>query len=298
MAAGSILASQTVYGASQTKQRRRRTNAEIATIKAEIYDLVKRMQPMSVRQVFYQLAVAHILAKTENQYSAVCRYLGEMRRAGEIPYSWIADNTRWMRKGRSYADLNQLLDESAQLYRRDIWRNQDAYVEVWIEKEALAGVVYEITDRWDVPLMVTRGYSSLSFLYEAAENIKSIDRPAFLYYFGDHDPSGVDIPIKVEATLAEMGAHCAFEVVAVTTEQIEQYGLPTRPTKKSDSRSKNFVGDSVELDAFRPDDLRRMVSDCITRHLDPDVLARAESVEAAERQTLEAIALSYRESQE
>jgi hypothetical protein len=127
-------------------------------------------------------------------------------------------------------------------------------VEVWLEKDALAGVLYEETDRWDVPLMVTRGYASLSYLYHAAMRITESRKPAHLYYFGDFDPSGVDITRAVEEGIRELGpdADIEFERVAVTEDQIQSMRLPTRPTKGSDSRRKNFKGDSVEVDAIHP----------------------------------------------
>ena len=65
--------------------------------------------------------------------------------------------------------------------------------------------------------------------------------------------------------------------------------MPTRPTKKSDSRSKTFKGESVEVDAIPPAILRKMVSDCITQHIDADALQRTRMVEDAERDTLQGI---------
>jgi hypothetical protein len=107
--------------------------------------------------------------------------LAEMRRSA---FDWIADNTRSMRKPRTYSSLEQALVQTANFYRRALWNDQSAYVEVWLEKDALSGVLYEITERWDVPLMVTRGYPSLSFLYSAADNIQQIGKPTFIYYAG------------------------------------------------------------------------------------------------------------------
>ena len=84
-----------------------------------------------------------------------------------------------------------------------VWDEQNAYVEIWLEKDALAGVLVDVTQKWDVPLMVTRGFASLSYLHEAAETIRDQNKPTYLYYFGDHDPSGVDIPRQVERRLRE-----------------------------------------------------------------------------------------------
>jgi hypothetical protein len=122
---------------------------------------------------------------------------------------------------------------------------------VWLEKDALAGVVYPITSSYDMPLMVARGYASLSFLHSAAEYINSLDVPTYIYHLGDFDPSGVNAGEKIEQTLREMApdAEIEFERVAVQHWQIEAWNLPTRPTKASDTRAKNFGDISVELKA-------------------------------------------------
>ncbi len=184
--------------------RSRRTKADIEHLESQLYDIVQEIQPATVRQVFYQAVSRGVIPKTEAAYKGiVCRLLSRLRREGDLPYNWIADNTRWMRKPVSYSGLQQMLEESIDLYRRDLWAQQPAYVEVWLEKDALAGVVYPVTYRWDVPLMVTRGYPSLTFVAAAAEEMRQKHRPIFIYYFGDRDPSGVDIPRFVEKELRE-----------------------------------------------------------------------------------------------
>jgi hypothetical protein len=246
------------YGTSPIKPLRR-SKSEIELLKATLYDVVQANQPVTVRQVFYQMVSLGAIEKTENQYRhTVCRLLTEMRRDKDLPYWWLADSTRWMRKPRTYSSLETALKRTAEAYRRSLWDNQEVYVEIWLEKDALSGVLYEVTEEWDVPLMVTRGYPSLSYLYEAADAISLVDKPAYLYYFGDYDSSGVDIPRVTEERLREFApdADITFERVAVNPEQIRQMNLPTRPTKKTDSRNKDFQGESVEVDAIPPVTLR------------------------------------------
>jgi hypothetical protein len=191
------------YGSTPTNGGRR-TKAQMASIRNGLWRIVRADQPMTVRQVFYRAVSAGLVAKTEAEYkTTVGRLLVEMRRTGEMPYGWIADNTRWMRKPRTWHGLRDMLDARAQLYRRALWDSQDCRCEVWLEKDALAGVVYDVTGPWDVPLMVTRGYPSLSFLHEAAEAINDDWKDAVIFYLGDHDPSGEDIPRHVEEELVE-----------------------------------------------------------------------------------------------
>jgi hypothetical protein len=137
---------------------------------------------------------------------------------------------------------------------------------------------------YDVPLMVARGYASLSFLYSAAECINELTVPAHIYHLGDFDPSGVNAGEKIEETLRELApdAEIFFQRIAVTPEQIEDWDLPTRPTKTSDTRSKGFGDISVELDAIEPNQLREIVQAAIEQHLPPeqfDVLKVAEESE-------------------
>ena len=142
--------------------------------------------------------------------------------------------------------------------------------------------------------MVVRGFSSLTFLYESAQAIRRKSKPAYLYYLGDYDPSGVDITRAVEKGIREFApdAEIHFERIAVTSEQIKAWNLPTRPTKKKNDR---FDDDySVEVDAIPPRVLQGLVSDCIERHIDEDALNRLLSVERAERESLHMILDAWR----
>ena len=174
-----------------------------------------------------------------------------------------------------------------QSYRRAIWTVQPKYVEIWLEKDALAGVIVGVTAKFDVPLMVCRGYPSLSFLDSATEAIKATDKPTHIFYFGDRDPTGVNIPQVIENHLRKYApqADITFEIVAVTERQIRDLKLPTRPTKKSDSRAKNFKGESVELDAIPAKVLKKLVRDCIESCIDERILRRTKIIEQAERES-------------
>ena len=307
----------------------RRTKAEVNLIKEGIYQLCERYRPMTVRQLFYALTVRSLIDKTEQEYKNVVRWAKELRLSGELPWSWLADNTRWMHKPSTYGSIGDILDTAATTYRRQLWdpvKNPN-YTEIWLEKDALTGVFYDVTSEFDVPLMPCRGYPSLSFLRGAAQTIvrnlgarlerwdarvEALDlqslpteRLQFLLaeephvtisYFGDFDPSGVDISRSTETRLREFIQELGgtefndcftFNRVAVNLEQIETMGLPTRPTKKSDSRSKNFGHDiSVEVDAIDPDQLRTMIRGCINPLIDQGELDRLLEIERQERETL------------
>lgn len=250
-----------------------------------LYEIVESMRPMTVRQVFYQATVRNVVEKSEAGYNKVQTDLANMRRSGAMPYEWLADNTRWQRRPTTFGSIQEALDDTARFYRKSLWAHADAYVEVWLEKDALAGVVLPVTSMYDVPLMVARGYASLSFLHSAAEYIDSLDVPAYIYHFGDYDPSGVNAAEKIEQTLRELApsATIRFHRVAVTPDQIRSMELPTRPTKSTDSRAKRFGDVSVELDAIPPDTLREIVEAVIQRHLPRHQFEVLKAAEESER---------------
>jgi len=181
------------------------------------------------------------------------------------------------------------LKETARLYRKALWADADAYVEIWLEKDALSGVVYPVTAMFDVTLMVARGYASLSFLHSAADAIDDLNVSAYIYHFGDYDPFGVNAAEKIEETLLDLAlnAEINFERVAVTPEQIRQWNLPTRPTKKTDTRAKSFGSQrSVELDAIDPGRLRNLVRRTIEQHMPKRQFKALLKVEESERMML------------
>lgn len=287
----------TTYETSPIK-RPRRTKAEIEAICQALYALAAAEHPTTNRHLFYQLANAEhsLIAKTEKEYKGtVCRLLTRLRREKRLPFEWLSDNTRWIIKPPSFDSMEAALRNTAETYRRALWTYQSDHVEIWCEKDAVAGILAEETRLWDVPLMVVRGYSSLSYLHGAAERSKEYGRPVYVYYFGDHDPSGVDIARFIEHELREFApdTQLHFSRVAVTPEQIRYYGLPTRPTKETDSRSKGFTGESVDLDAMSPRALRGIVNECIQRHIDTRALRYTERIEAEERRLLDQIVAQF-----
>jgi hypothetical protein len=283
------------YGTSPIK-RQRATKAEILARREALYSIVSAGRPMTVRQCFYQASIRGIVEKTEAGYNKVQRTLADMRREGDLPYEWLADNTRWERRPTTFDGVDEALKETARLYRKSLWADAECYVEIWLEKDALAGVVMPITSSYDVPLMVARGYSSLSFLHSAAEYIEDLDVPAHIYHFGDHDPSGVDAARAIEEGIRDLApfADINFERVAVTPRQIEQWSLPSRPTKRSDSRAKKFgYAESVELDAIDPHQLRDLVESVINIHLPQEQLSVLRVAEDNEREWMRTIAAAY-----
>lgn len=281
-----------VYGTSAVK-RRRRTNAELAEIDAAIYETAAAEEPVSVRGIFYRVMSRGLVPKSEKGYAVVQRQTLKLRRSGGLPYDWITDGSRLRLKPRTWHSAEGALLITAANYRRALWADQPVHVEVWSEKDAIRGAVLPITEQYDVPLMIAKGFPSDTFLYETAAEITEDKKPAIIYQLGDHDPSGVaawDDTRRKLRSFVPKNIELTFERIAVTPEQIVALDLPTRPTKQSDSRAARFVGESVEVDAIPTPRLRQIVSDAIERWIDPEAMRLTKIAEQSEKQILRRIA--------
>jgi hypothetical protein len=285
---------------SMPNKRLRRTKAAVADIRDAIHDVLEADNPMTVRQVFYQLVVREVIDKTEEQYQGtVIRLLTEMRLSGRISFSWIVDESRRTRETQTFDSVTDALNETAEFYRRSAMRESDVYIEIWSEKEALSGIIYEEASEYDVPVVVSKGLPSLTQLYGSYENIHeaaNAGKRSFLYQFGDHDPSGCLIPqtiaTRLNAFCDEAGCERPHvERIALTPKQIERYRLPSRPTKRAGNRhAKQFKGRSTELDALPPRALRTLVRKCIEQHISPAQLHVLRAAEDSERTLIEKFA--------
>ncbi|MCJ2093123.1 hypothetical protein MKK67_11535 [Methylobacterium sp. J-072] len=283
------------YDACSIK-RSRRSKSDVSDLKQAIYDIVAADQPMTVRQVFYQLVHRGLIEKSEAQYQqTVVRLLTSMRIEGELPFAWIVDHSRRRLVTATQTSMAEAVEDTARFYRKSALRDAPAYVEIWVEKDALSGIMWDVTSVYDVPLLSSKGMPSITYLHTTAEQMKwewaVRDRPTYLYQFGDHDPTGALIPKTIEARLREFCPDVEFtmERVALTEAQITEHRLPTRPTKREGNRhAKGFEGESVELDALHPRTLKAMVTEVIERHIPASALAALRVAEESEREHLRA----------
>ncbi len=279
----------------RTAIRKRSTAIEMDEWRGSLMAITEEIKPATVRQVFYQCVVRDIIDKTEAGYKRVAATLAELRKTGRMPYDWLADATRWQRRPRSHNSLNEAIRATAAYYRRDALTRSPRYVEVWLEKEALAGVVVQATEMFDVPLMTARGFASLSFLYSSAETIKNEPRPTTIYHLGDYDPSGQQAARSIRDSLYEMSGRedMDFVQLAVLPEMIEAWDLPTRPTKREgNTHAKHWRGDSVELDAIHPKKLKGLVAAVLFDHIP---MAELTAIREAEKSEKSALALFSQE---
>lgn len=265
--------------------------AKTVAIREAVLELQDAYDQMSVRQIFYALTVRGLVPKSEQRgYVPVQKQVLALRRLGFLPWEFIADGTRWVRQPSTWDDAEDFLREQSRLFRVNLWRSQRVRLEVWLEKDALASLIAPTTYGFGVPLMVSRGQSSDTYCYDAAQEAKRAWTKSavqtYVYTLYDSDRSGRSAAQKIEEKLRTYsdGAPITVELLAVTDEQIAEWALPTRPPKKA--------GDSpaVELDAIPPDKLTTLVQSAIVRHIDPEAWEREKAVEASERELLERIA--------
>lgn len=283
-------------------KRKRRTKAELETLDAQLYRLVRENRPCTVRQIYYRAVVHYLCDKDDSGYNLIQRRLLTMRRAGVLPYGWIEDNARSFYGGGRFRNLEEFgLHASQHLYALDYWVNEPVNVEIWCESDSIAGTLrHTVTEEWGLRLYVARGFSSETYVYNAGEGIKDDNRETFIYILSDFDPSGVtlaeDIASKLIAFAYPVPVH--VERIALSGEQVDAWKLPTHPLKKSDKRAKRFRlehgHEACELEAVPPNDLRRLVSRSIAKHVDPRKIEAAKADEMRHREGLELLPEFFR----
>lgn len=254
----------------------------VADILAE-YDF-----PLTLRQLFYRLVAAHVLPNTEGAYGGLSSKLVKAREAGIIDPEALVDRTRSPRRPECFSDLSEYAEVVRGAYRRDKAASQPLHVEAWVEKDALVGLFEQVTEAYDVYAYACRGYNSFSALWEAAMRFRQAGKPVHVLYFGDFDPSGLDMTRDIRERL---GRYCREEIVvqhvALTKEQVAEYDLPPMPAKTKDTRAAKFIAQhgevsAVELDALPPDVLQGMVTAEIEALWDLSEFQRQQQIERAE----------------
>jgi hypothetical protein len=276
----------------------RSTDAELLARRQAIMKIAKEQQPATVRAIFYQCVVGGIVGK--GHYKTVQRDLAVMRQnkvdsplAGSVPFEWVVDTSRSIKHPLTFPDAAYAVEYLARAYRQSLWENASCVVQVWLEKDALTGVLEPVTRKYDVPLLVARGFSSLSFIHEAAQALLGERRPVFVYHFGDHDYYGRKASAAIDDTLRELvgeGVKIKFIPLAVTLAQIEKWKLPTRPDGLEGTKADEWDGKpTVELDAIAPNKLRDLLQRHLSKHLPDAQLKALKRTEEAERESIRSL---------
>jgi len=256
--------------------------------------MVQRLR-LTLRQLYYQLVSRNIIPNREQSYKSLGNLMKDARLAGLVDWDAIEDRGRIPREPTEFDNLADLVDSAIRWYRLPRWEGQDHYIELWVEKDALSGVLAPLVSEYHVTLMVNKGYSSVSAMYESAQRRFSMnsDKECVLLYLGDHDPSGEDMVRDVRARLNLLACddtEIKVEKIALNWDQVQEWQLPPNPAKKSDSRYKAYIAkygtECWEVDALPPDDLQELVRGAIGEHLDEGLMAEVKDKEEADKTKL------------
>jgi len=249
---------------------------------------------LTLRQLYYQFVARALLLNTEAAYNKLGTIVSDARRAGRIDWNAIEDRTRFLRELSSWDDPQSILQSARDGYHRDLWATQDVRMEVWIEKDALVGVIEKVCKENDVPFFSCRGYVSDSEMWRAARRILRYDQNdqrTIILHLGDHDPSGIDMTRDIKDRL-DLFSYGDVEVrrIALTMEQIEEVQPPPNPAKMTDSRFGSYVAEygdkSWELDALEPQYIANLIEEHILAERDEEKWEEAVAEQEKEREQI------------
>lgn len=288
-----------VYRASTIK-RERRSKARMDQLDEQIIAVLREDHPQSVRHVFYRMTDPRLpepVEKSDRGYRHVQSRCVTLRRAGMIPFAWIADLSRQGYYTNTFDDASDFVRSMAGHYRADLWRDADCRCEVWAESRSIASVMLADCKELAVDLFPCGGFSSLSFVHSAAQqhNASADVRPLVVLYVGDLDPAGVLIDVSLEKELRQhlsSDIDLSFKRIAINEEQVQAYDLPTKPRKTGDKRSLQ-LGYTVEAEAMPARDLRAILRIEVEVLLPDDALHIAKVAEQSERQHLHNMARMF-----
>ena len=238
-----------------------------------IQEMMESGYRLTVRQLFYQLVARDLVPNTQKSYKRIASIASKARMAGMMDWDAIEDRTRFLRRLPTWGSPYSMIAGCIKQYREDIWAEQRKAVEVWIEKDALVGVIEPACNQWRVPVFSCRGYPSQTAIYRAVKrhNDWLPNEEVVVLYLTDHDPSGLDMVRDVEDRMWEMNGNATIERIALTRSQIDEIGAPPNPAKITDSRARKYISrhgySSWELDAIPPKMLSDLVSDAIENHV-------------------------------
>ncbi len=256
---------------------------------------------LTLRQVYYQLVAAGIIPNNERSYKNLGNLISDGRLAGLIDWDAIIDRTRNLRQNSHWASPAQIISAVASQFAYDKWDGQENYVEVWVEKDALVGIVGQICGRLDIPYFSCRGYVSQSEMWSAAQRLSAYgaNRDIVIIHLGDHDPSGRDMSRDIVERLELFGVTPEFRRIALNMDQIEQYNPPPNPTKLTDSRCQGYINEfgyeCWELDALKPEVIEELIRDAILDYCDLSIFDNVKAREAKEREMLRKVSSDWHE---
>lgn len=266
---------------------------------------------LTLRQLYYQFVARSLIPNRDSEYKRLGGIIADARLAGMIDWNAITDRTRFLRRNSHWDNPADIIESAASSYARDKWAPQQYRVEVWIEKDALVGVVAQVCDKLDVPYFSCRGYTSASEMWVASQRLLGYingNQSPVILHLGDHDPSGKDMSRDIQDRLTlflkeDLGLYdnespdFEFQRIALNMDQVEEYDPPPNPAKITDSRSSAYIAEfgneSWELDALDPKVLSSLIEEAIFEFRNTKAWNQEERKETAERKELEKAASEW-----
>lgn len=254
---------------------------------------------LTLRQVYYQLVARGHIPNNERSYKNLGNLINDGRLAGLIDWYAIVDRTRNIKRNAHWEDPQSVIESAKYSYMLDRWQHQPNYVEVWVEKDAIIGIVSQICRKLDVPHFSCRGYTSQSEMWAAAQRFINQDHreSRTIIHLGDHDPSGIDMTRDIRERLALFGADVDVKRVALTMEQIERFSPPPNPTKLTDARASGYISEygheCWELDALEPKIITSLIRNEVTALMDSDLFEEVERKEQTDKSSIQLVCDNY-----
>jgi hypothetical protein len=247
---------------------------------------------LTLRQLYYQFVAGDLLPEAwtdkktgstnnERSYKKLGSIVTNARKSGSLPWNGIEDRTRPFHDYNSWETPADLVEFTANTFTSAIWDDMPVYPEIWVEKDALSGIIEIPAKQFQIPWMAAKGYMSIDSKWRAAQRIikrfEENGQDTVVIYLGDHDPSGIDMirDIRDQLEVFIDGCEALPQVlpIALTIEQINDHKLPPNPTKLTDSRAKDYLqkygAESWELDALDPTYLVDLIRKSIRQYM-PD----------------------------
>jgi len=226
---------------------------------------------LTLRQLYYQFVARDLIANNEKNYKRLGDIISKARLAGLLDWDIMVDRTRAVRAVTHWDGPSELVSACAKQFRLDSRSDQKGYIEAWVEKEALAGIVVPVCHELDIDSLVCRGFVSQSAMRQGAMRFKrheNMGQHCVLLYMGDHDPSGIDMTRDIEDRLNQtFGTTVLVNRIALTMDQVDQFNPPPNPAKQTDSRYTKYVEqygpECWEMDALDPRTLSSIITDAV-----------------------------------
>lgn len=251
---------------------------------------------LTLRQLYYQFVARGLLPNTDKQYKRLGSAVSDARLAGLIDWNRIVDRTRTVRGLAHWRSPSEIVEACAEQYRIDKWTLQPVRPEVWIEKDALVGVLVDVCNALDISYFSCRGYTSQSAMWRAAQRLIGYEargQETVVFHLGDHDPSGIDMTRDIRDRLALFGSSARVERIALNMDQVRRYSPPPNPAKLTDSRASDYVAEygheSWELDALEPATITSLIRSSVENVRDASAWLEAVEDERTQRAELQAV---------